>query len=79
MFYNKVENLFMRDIVLFVIDFFVIFCSKKNEHLFFLCTSILPIFDNSGKLKIFISQNKVESFFMDHLFLSDSFASYNQS
>ena len=27
LFYNKVENLFMRDIVLFVIDFFAIFSS----------------------------------------------------
>ena len=77
LFYSKVENLFMQDIVLFMIDFFAIFSSKQNEDCFFL--RILPIFDNSGELKVFIPQNKVEGFFQHHLYLSDSFASFNQS
>ena len=64
LFYNKVESPFMGDTVIFVIDFFPF--SSKQIWRFFLC--ILPIFDNSGKLKIFLSQNQVEGFFVDRLF-----------
>ena len=42
-------------------------------------STLIAHFDNFGELKIFTSQNKVESFFINHLFLSDSFAPYNQS
>ena len=67
----------MRDIALFVMDFFALFSSKKIEDLFFL--RILPIFDSSGGLKVFISQNKVKSFFVDHLILGNFFAPHRQS
>ena len=65
----------MRDIVLFVIDFFVVFSSKQKWRLFF--QRIFSIFDNYGGPKVFISQNQVESIFIDHLFLSDYFAACN--
>ena len=52
-FTTKLKTFFMRD-VLFVMDFLVIFSSiNNNEDVFFLCA--LPIFDNSGRLKVFIS------------------------
>ena len=53
LFYNKLENFFMRDIVLFVIDFAII-SSNKNKVFF---RHILTIFDNFwGAEDIYISK-----------------------
>ena len=44
----------------------VLFLAPNKSEDFFL--RVLIIFDNSGRQKLFMSQNKVESFFKDHLF-----------
>ena len=76
LFSNKVET-FLCDISYYLRLTSLPFLAQNKNEDFFL--RILPIFDNSGGLKVFIFENKVEGFLIHRLFLSNSFASYNQS